>query len=479
MSRLSFEDAFKNKMNDLPAGDENASWQKMKELLDEKEKRKPIAWLNIYAICGSIAVIATFCFWIISSDYKKQKENSITVKNNNSKNTLKNSEENANQLPVEEQKSRLNNIITQNSKTGIVSRQNNIPIKNIRSIKINSLHHNFTSTGFYNDYSVKRNENNKVRNDESILKQQAANSKDSINTSNRTADQTTFNKLQVSDSNNNSVSSTLNPLAEKNDSTRTPSASNNLKQSYNADSNTAKKQTQIIFKPRKQFFLEAGVQVKQQIPVAGQQLIAYNYNDNKNLAGDYLPSVFLKFEKDKQWFFQGEFNYATPHLIKAFSYSRQTRPDYNLSTVTITTNNLQKTYYTELPLTFNYYVQPHWFIGAGTSFNWFHGAVAEQEIITNDAKAGTINTVKQKIPFKNFNDSFLYNNQASLLLQTGYSLNRWSFILRYQKGIQPYIKYTLPDGTIESKKDNLLELRIGYGLIKKPLRFKSKYPLTK
>ena len=163
----------------------------------------------------------------------------------------------------------------------------------------------------------------------------------------------------------------------KNDSANALTVANNLLQSKNVDTGVGKNQVRILFKPQKHFSFEAGIQLKQQIPLSGQKVTAYNYNGNKNLFGDYIPSLFIKFEKDKRWFLQGEFSYAVPYFVKQFSYSRQTKADYAMGTITVTTAALKKTYYDELPLSFNYYMKSHWYIGAGVLYGWFHGAVAE------------------------------------------------------------------------------------------------------
>jgi hypothetical protein len=49
-------------------------------------------------------------------------------------------------------------------------------------------------------------------------------------------------------------------------------------------------------------------------------------------------------------------------------------------------------------------------------------------------------------------------------LQTDYQWKRFSWGLRYLKDIQPYIKYTKPNGDINTKKNQALELVIRYRL---------------
>jgi hypothetical protein len=70
--------------------------------------------------------------------------------------------------------------------------------------------------------------------------------------------------------------------------------------------------------------------------------------------------------------------------------------------------------------------------------------------------------VKQIIPMKHFNDSFLYKTQVHVLLQADYQWKRFSFGLRYTKDVQPYIKFTNPDGTVDEKRNQALQLMVRY-----------------
>jgi hypothetical protein len=58
---------------------------------------------------------------------------------------------------------------------------------------------------------------------------------------------------------------------------------------------------------------------------------------------------------------------------------------------------------------------------------------------------------------KGYNDSFLYNSTAGVLLQTDYHWKRVSFGLRYTRNLQPFIKYTKPDGAVLEEKNGVLQ----------------------
>jgi hypothetical protein len=80
-----------------------------------------------------------------------------------------------------------------------------------------------------------------------------------------------------------------------------------------------------------------------------------------------------------------------------------------------------------------------------------------------------VQTIARQIkPVEGFKDSFLYKTQVHLLLQTEYEWKRFSFGLRYLKDLQPYIKYTKPDGDINTKKNQALEFVVRYRLWQSP-----------
>ena len=62
------------------------------------------------------------------------------------------------------------------------------------------------------------------------------------------------------------------------------------------------------------FVFSAGLGLLQQIPLAGQTFTPYSSQGRKASLADYLPSVYLRLEKEKKWFLQGEFRYGAPQL---------------------------------------------------------------------------------------------------------------------------------------------------------------------
>jgi hypothetical protein len=51
-------------------------------------------------------------------------------------------------------------------------------------------------------------------------------------------------------------------------------------------------------------------------------------------------------------------------------------------------------------------------------------------------------------------------------MQADYQWRKFSFGLRYTRDVQPYIKYTRPDGTVNEEKNQSLQLIVRYRIWK-------------
>lgn len=205
----------------------------------------------------------------------------------------------------------------------------------------------------------------------------------------------------------------------------------------------------------KRFTLSGGLGLQQQIPIMGQTSVPYNYYGRKNSVSDYLPSAYLRLQRNGKWFLLGEFRYGAPQALHEFSYSRKTELD--TSSVTITTLRLKKTYYHQFPLSFNYFVKPSLSVGTGVVYSRFFGAVSEREVRNRNLQNQTETLSKSIVQIKEFTDSFLYRSQVHVLFQANYDWRRFSFGLRYTKDVEPYIRYTQPDGMINQRKNQTLQ----------------------
>ncbi|MGZ5286596.1 MAG: hypothetical protein ACXWV0_04995 [Flavisolibacter sp.] len=227
---------------------------------------------------------------------------------------------------------------------------------------------------------------------------------------------------------------------------------------------TVQASAELKVKKQKRFLFSAGLGVQQQVPFMGQTAVPYNYYGRKNSLSDYIPSVYVKAEKNGKWFLMGEFRFGAPQSLKELSYSRQTKFDTSSNLLTTTTMKLKKTYYHQLPFSFNYYVKPGWTVGLGGIYSRFYGAVTEKEVNNLNIQTQAETVSKQITMVQQFTDSFLYKTQLHMMVQTDVQWKRFTVGLRYAKDLQPYIKYTQPDGKINEEKNAFFQLILRYRL---------------
>jgi hypothetical protein len=223
---------------------------------------------------------------------------------------------------------------------------------------------------------------------------------------------------------------------------------------------------------KKAIFFSAGLGLHQQLPVAGQKLTPYNASGRKASLADYIPSVYFRMTKKDKWFLQAEFRYGAPQTTKAFVYDQQVVTDtfpQQPSVTTTTSSKLKKTFYHQLPLTFNYYIKPGWSIGAGIQVNKFSAAVSEREvrsrisgtIIDSVISKGLVSTKGDSITASAFKKTYMLG-----VIETQYQHKRFSFGARYSFGLEPYIKFTLPGGTAQQERSHSVQVFLRYQLWK-------------
>ncbi|HYO22425.1 MAG TPA: hypothetical protein VER36_08455, partial [Flavisolibacter sp.] len=211
------------------------------------------------------------------------------------------------------------------------------------------------------------------------------------------------------------------------------------------------------------FFFSAGVGMQRAIALNSQRSSDFNYKGRRSTVSDLLPSVYLRLQKGK-WFAQAEFQYAAPQPVKQFSFSQKTRYDaasLNLNTERFT---VQKLYYHQLPFSINYHLLENWSVGAGTVYSILAGAVTEQEVESKNLQTGVANVTRNVAPVQGYRDSFFYKTTAGILVQTDYHWKRFSLGLRFTQNLQPFIKYTKPDGTVLDEKNKVLQAMLRFRL---------------
>jgi len=229
------------------------------------------------------------------------------------------------------------------------------------------------------------------------------------------------------------------------------------------DTTANKKKTTIDSLQQKHIYFGAGIAINQLLPVAGQKSNPYNVLGRKSSLADYIPSVYVRMYRDRKWFIQSEFRYGAPQFTKGIVFVQKKVIDSISLTSTTTSKSVKKTFYHQLPVSFNYFIMPGLSVGAGITFNKFNSALVQQDVskasTTQPDSLVSSGLVRQKKADSNFVKSY---TQAIVEMQ--YQWKRFSAGARYSFGLQPYLQFTLPGGVKQQEKNTSLQIFIRYEL---------------
>ncbi|MCG2617628.1 PorT family protein [Terrimonas sp. NA20] len=218
------------------------------------------------------------------------------------------------------------------------------------------------------------------------------------------------------------------------------------------------------------YFLSAGIALTQQLPIAGQKAVPYASQGREFSLADYIPSVYFRFNKKDRWFVQGEFRYGAPQYTKPITYSILTDTN-GTAPIARTEKTLQKTYYHQLPVSFNYYLTRNWALGAGLVWNRFSKSVFEEDQLQRDP-LNPFDTfhVKETMVSKDAAKEGLSSSYFQGLIESQYQWKKFSFGARYTFGLTPYLRFTLPGEAERRERNQSLQFFIRYNLWTKSLK---------
>jgi hypothetical protein len=220
----------------------------------------------------------------------------------------------------------------------------------------------------------------------------------------------------------------------------------------------------------KEFFLSAGLAITQQIPLAGQKAVPYGSQGREFSIADYIPSVYLRFNKKHRWFVQGEFRYGAPQFTKPVTYSIETDTS-STAPILRSEKTLQKTYYHQLPVSFNYYITRDWALGAGIVWNRFSKSIFEDnQQLRNPLNPADTFYVKETMVSKDPTREGLSRSYFQGLIESQYQWKKFSFGARYTFGLSPYLRFTLPGEAEQKERNQSLQFFIRYNLWTKSLK---------
>ncbi|MBS1734143.1 MAG: hypothetical protein JST02_12685 [Bacteroidetes bacterium] len=208
----------------------------------------------------------------------------------------------------------------------------------------------------------------------------------------------------------------------------------------------------------------AGIGLQQSIAIGKQKSSGLNFNSKPGTLTDYLPSIYLRAEPhSRKWFVQAEFEAIAPTPVEPVVYSQQTNIDYFNNDVEVTKQQLKKLYYHTLYLGANIRLGRGFSAGLGFRQQWLFRSVSEKTVSHTPISSGNAEH-SSNYQHSASSDSFFYNSIPSWTLQLNYEYRKWNAGLRFSIDTSPYIKFTLPDGQIEDRRNHLLQLYIRYRL---------------
>ena len=466
--RLPYEEQINQQLNELPLPDANRAWADMKRRLEEDDDDGVVVWWRrgcmLWGLLLLVLLVTGWWFlkpheWFHSKTIKEEIKTEKQNKNSSGKiNEIPGPQTQQEPIPVQ-----VNKDSTQGNE--VVKRENSSRIKANETIK-----EQFEITVIRpSRKSASKKIDSRLIKDKEKEQQQPVKKQTGERQDTNLIQQVTVDKHQPID-NKTDVVITLkdSSLLSKIDSVITTPKNDSLsKTEQKKDSTIANASVKKDTSVKRPIFFSAGIAIHQQLPVAGQQLTPYNSLGRKGSIADYIPSVYFRINKKDRWFVQAEFRYGAPQYIKEFEYRQKIVPDtgQNPTLSTVTSSKLKKTYYHQLPLTFNYIVLPNWSVGAGIQWNKFYGLVSEKAVSIRD-NLSQQDTVVSKVIIRESVDSATEFKKSYLLgvIETQYQWKRFSLGARYTFGLQPYIQFTLPGGSQQNERSQSIQVFLRYQL---------------
>lgn len=495
--RLPYESFFKEQLNNLPLPDENKAWDDMRRRLEDEEDDKPIvAWWRRGCMPFGLLLIVLLgiSLWLrpdkwfdkklptsttVAEKLNQQKENrvkpdSLTTINMITDSILQNKNNNKMQEADDTSSIATNNLKT-NSIVKVASenlRKPLVPIIVNAEVKTKTKQRDKKPTHQTvknirlqkNKTKEKPKAKNRVTNillpNPNLTETEELNSNKNKKETKVISEPITEQETKLSSESGSATASTDESLKIKKKLLAT-------KDSVIKKDNI-ENEAEIIVKNKMAY--SAGIGLQQQLPFAGQKWNPYNAQGRKGSLTDYIPSVYFRLSKPGKWFLQSAFRYGAPQLTKEILYKQITIPDsaINPRFTTTISNFLKKTYYHQVPLTFNYYVSKSWSVGAGLQWNSFKAAVAEQKQSTrNNVTQQDSLYFKQIVKVNNDSANNFKKTYLQGIIETQYKWKRFSLGARYNFGLQPYLQFTLPGGAPQKEKNSTMQLFIHYELWRK------------
>lgn len=472
--RLPYEEQLTHQWDALPLPDENLAWADMKRRLDKDEDRKPMAWWRSGCLLYGLLLLAILAGgWLLLKPAKwfnKNKENAVTSINKENRKPQTISSPSPDTVVLDLNKSKVKDtamvlkeeekISTDNLSIALANKTESTSNKHqlVEASDLKPKDKLVQSTVTKSSKPVVKSKKEK-QSTQPVQKNNPNNKPEPIVTQAVTTSNPVLDKADsIATGKTVSITDTVSVVAKR-DTVRKLDPPN--------DTLTTTKESKSKTKEKKPIFYSAGIAMHQQLPVAGQGFTPYNSQGRKGSIGDYIPSVYFRLNKQDRWFLQTEFRYGAPQLNKEMIYDQKSILDTAAvpQFVTNTTLNLKKTFYHQLPVTFQYFVTRNWSIGGGIQWSLFKSAVVENESYVSFFQ-GSPDTLRSKTfqPIKRDSATQFTKNYFLGIAETEYKWKRFSGGARYSFGLQPFIRFSLPGQPLQEQRSTSFQIFLRYQL---------------
>ncbi len=506
--RLPYEHSLKEKLQEISLPEMEPSWQKMKKLLKEEDDDKLLPpYLMGCAGLGILLLALIAGFWFYNNQKEKTKDSSLKtqIKKTDSILITGNKQQQISDTVAMNSGSVIHDKKSENKKAEpITSAQTNDTFNSNLNVS-STTHKNYKDPSKINSGSVKNKkaiiisdniyvENNSPRKKKRKI-QSSSKTAMSISaalpaTDKNHAVENNFNKKKSSkrktvpaktkmnitlDSSNLSAQDVVEKnidttIVIKIDSSTNPIDSTVVMIDSLPNNDTSKVAAEKKQKEKKknEYYFAAGLSLQYQFPINGQQSNNYDAFGRKNSLKDYVPAAYIRFYKKNTWFFHTGFRYGAPQSVKEVPYNSTSSLDSNSGQIVTNRSSftVRKTFYHQVPFSFNYFITPKLSIGTGIMYSLFNGALTEKEntiTVTRQGIDSVISSNKEFIKVPASGDSFFSRTQFNFTVQAEFHWKRFGIGAQYTKGLQPYLKFK-EAGVLKQLKNESLQIFIRYEL---------------
>lgn len=213
-----------------------------------------------------------------------------------------------------------------------------------------------------------------------------------------------------------------------------------------------------------------GLSLPLSFPLADQKPVGYNFNGGYNTVSDYIPSPHFQYHMNDHSYFQAELQFIAPQYIQPMLLYQSGRQwqggGYQYVTHSV---YARKLYYFNIPLAVHYSPYRNFFLGTGLQYSSLISGIAQTEdrgySSWPNAGGGTI-LDQQFSSFKR--DSLsqrLSPGEFRLLLDANYYWHRFTVGLRYNQALSNYVSIrVIPGGDYFADKNKSLQFYLRYNL---------------